>query len=389
MSGMTERQIGRQHDDGFALLATVLILFVGALSVFFAASDTPSDQGAQRPTEASVALGQARELVLARALSDTNRPGAVPCAAPGTGGKGTFHGDHCDADAGRFPYRTLETPPLRDAGGAQLWYVLDPSLRDRPSQEPMNPEEKSGALTVNGRDHFGAVLIAPGDALSGQDRTIGDREDFLEGGNETGSEFTDCGNERNCNDIVQGISIDLLFYAVQRRVLDVVAEMFRDFYAEHGYLPYAAPFGSDECDGSGKRTVGALPFADSDGDCGGTVLDRSEDPSKGQWVDANEWFDLIVYRVDADCAGAGAACGPGSLMVDENEELQVVIAAAGRPLDGPAHDSTHTQDRSGPPGPDMEDYLDSEENTNGDTIFDDAPLRPDDNDSLRGLVVNE
>lgn len=304
MSRLTECQAGHRHEGGYALLITILILFLGGVSVFVVATDPASEQRAQRTAAASVALGQARGLILARALSDTNRPGTVPCAAPGTGGKGTFHGDDCDAASGRLPYRTLSTPPLRDAGGAQLWYVLDPSLRDRASQEPINPERKSGALTVNGKDHFGAVLIAPGDALSGQNRGSGNREDFLEGGNESGSEFTDCMNEPTCNDIVLGISIDRLFHAVQRRVLDAVAEMLRDFYAAHGYLPYAAPFGSDECDGAGLRTVGGLPFADSDGDCGGTVLDRSRDPSNGQWVDANAWFELIVYRVDPDCAGA-------------------------------------------------------------------------------------
>lgn len=389
MSMATNCHARWQQQGGYALLIAVLVLLIGGVSVFVAASDPASEQRAQRAAEASVALGQARGLILARALSDTNRPGTVPCAAPDAGGTGTFFGDDCDADSGRLPYRTLATPPLRDAGGAQIWYVLDPSLRDRSSQEPINPEEKTGGLTVNGKGHFGAVLIAPGEALSGQNRSSGNRENFLEGGNESGSEFTDCMNEPDCNDIVLGVSIDQLFYAVQSRVLGVVAEMLRDFYSTHGYLPYAAPFDSDECDGAGTRTVGELPFADSDGDCGGIVLDRSDDPSDGQWVAANNWFDLIVYRVDSDCAGAGAACGPGSLKLGESDEFQAVIAAAGRPLDGPAHDPTHTQVRSGSPGPDIKDYLDSDENTNGDEVFDDAPLRSDDNDTLHGLIVNE
>ena len=364
-------------QQGFALLVTLLVLVVGMTSFFLAAGDPAAEQQARRSSVAAAALAQARELVLARALADINRPGSIPCAAPDTGGSGTFSGNDCDANVGRLPYRTLDTPPLRDAGGELLWYAIDPSLRDRASQEPVNPEDKPGSLSVNGQGNFAAVVIAPGDALAGQDRAAGSRGDFLEGGNGSGFDFTDCTGDPDCNDRVRGISTNRLFDAVQRRVLALVAEELVATWESSAatqsqrYLPYAAAFGADECENG--RELGRIPTADTDSDCGGLFLDTTELPS---WVTDNGWLDLVVYRVDSDCTRAERNCSAATLLVNGTGTHQAVVAGAGRPLGAQTR-----------PGTGVAEFLEDNRNLDMDDAYADTPLTSSDNDVLNGVTL--
>ncbi|MDZ7748280.1 MAG: hypothetical protein U5K43_05125 [Halofilum sp. (in: g-proteobacteria)] len=281
-----------QRGSGLLLL---LVVLVAGAALYLAARDPGAARRAERAAAASAALAAARETLLARALVDRNRPGSLPCAAPDAGGSGSFHGNDCDADTGRFPFRTLETRPLRDGGGALLWYGLDPALRDRATQEPINPQARQGALSLDGVGHYAAVVVAPGEARPGQSRARGTRADYLDGINAAGTDFADCSADGRCNDIVRGISVDALFADVQRRVVAEVARALVELWASSDrdprrrYLPYAAALGAREC--ARGRALGAIATRDVDGDCGRAVLAAADLP---RWLRANDWLDLVV-----------------------------------------------------------------------------------------------
>lgn len=401
-----ERSGRANRQGGFALLLTLLVLVIGATSVYISIR-RPIEAGLSTEAQSnSRALARARDAVIARAATDRNRPGSLSCPdldRNGSAGEGSP--PDCTAFLGRFPHQTHAIKTLRDAAGERIWYAIADGVLDQ-GLVTVNPEEVD-PIEVNGRPGHAAVVIAPGGIVEGQDRGSGNRNDEdqylenLEGtyANNAGPPYEDCGDRAGCNDRVRGVTVATVFEIPQRRVLAAVSEMLQIFYDEHGYLPFAAPFGpDDECEGAttGERTVGQLPFEDAVSDCG-PVLDRGDDPTDGQWLNANEWFRFVVYRVDADCAGTGATCGAGGLTLGDKAGFQAIIAVAGRPLfppAPPAHSPDYSQDRSDAAS--IDDYLDSVENTNGGTAddingtrFDDAPPRRDDNDSLRGLVVNE
>lgn len=370
--------MSRPRQRGFVLTLILLIMLVAGVALFVSARAPGDAERARASATAATALAEARRVLIARALVDANRPGSLPCAAPDSGGSGTFSGEDCDAEFGRLPYRTLDTRVLRDADAEILWYVMDGALRDRDSQEPVNPQEKPGALSLDGGGNYAAVIIAPGAPVAGQtDRPSDTAGDYLEDGNDSAPDFADCADVAGCNDRIRGISVDALFDGVQRRVLRVVADELLAFHqasassSSQRYLPYAAGFGSSECDNG--ATLGQLPLADGDFDCGGPseVLDATEFPD---WFRNNDWFDLVVYHVDPECTEAQRNCAAATLALDDGSGYQAVIAGAGRALGGQMR-----------PGSGVGDYLDDPENTDGDATYVELPLAPDDNDVLRGV----
>ncbi len=376
------------RQRGFVLILGLLLVVVAGASVFLAAHRDANLRKVERTEEQARTLAGARAGLLAYALAGgaNNRPGALPC--PDFDGDGTAD-INCQAGGEpvyleRIPWETLDAG--RQVSG--LWYALDRDVRDNSAVEPLNPDVDA-SLSIDGRPGFVAVVIDPGDPLEGQDRSTGDAGAFLEAGNEDGdSAFVDCAGDPACNDRVRGITVDDLFAGVQRRVVAGIEKMLRDFYAAHGHVPHPAQFGTEECDGGmSPPLVGQLPFADSTPtDCDG-VLDKSDDPSNGNWIRDNAWFNYVVYRVEPDCVGAGAACASATLQLGSEDALQVVVGAVGRPLDGPQHDANYTQDRTGSAG--IHDFLDHEENVDGDSVFTHAPVTEILNDALRGSMIDD
>jgi len=376
----TERRPGWRRQRGFALLVSLLVLVIGAATLYVAAT-TPGSRGASTANPSTAeALARAREIVMSRALADDQRPGSLPCASPDTGGSGTYNGDDCDAEFGRFPYRTLDSAILRDADDEPLWYVLDPALRDRISQQPINPEEKTGALQIGDREHFAAVIMAPRAPLEGHVDGVRDEVDeYFEAGNDVAPLFARCEEVSDCNDRLRGISVDELFDKVQQRVLKVVTERLAEFYEDSApvsgnrYLPYAEGFGGGGC--ASEDEPGQLPVTDDEngqGDCG-EALEESEFPD---WIVANEWLGMIV---DPACTQAQRTCAATSLSLDD-KRAHAIVGAPGRPL----AEAPFNQDREGS-GVDVADYLESSENTDLDSDYENRRLTRNHNDVISGI----
>lgn len=381
MSRVTETPPKWRRQSGFALLVTLLVLVLGAVTLYVSANmPATGETSASDPQNAEV-LAEAREIVMARALADNNRPGSLPCASPDTDGKGTYNGDDCDADFGRFPYRTLDSTILRDADSEPLWYVLDPAFRDRETQQPFNPEEKPGALEIGDRGHFAAIIMAPRAPLEGQvDGTRDSPEEFFEAGNDTSSDFTRCHDLPNCNDRISSISTDELFDRVQERVIAAVAEQLNEFFDMSSpapgsrYLPDALGFGGSDCADEGDP--GYLPVTDEENGQGvcGEALERDEFPD---WIVDNEWLRMIVYHVDPACTQAEKSCSDATLTLD-GQRASAIVGAPGRPLTG----GSFAQVR---PGNSIDDYLDASENADEDLVYERKRLSRFQNDVIGGV----
>jgi hypothetical protein len=75
---------------------------------------------------------------------------------------------------GRLPWATIGAQDLRDASGERLWYAVSSNFRKFSGTTVIN-SDTPGLLTVTGTapaNNVVAVIIAPGDSLSGQDRQL-------------------------------------------------------------------------------------------------------------------------------------------------------------------------------------------------------------------------
>lgn len=368
------RGFGRYRQRGYALLLALLVLLVGSTSVYLTARDPGTAASASRPAERSRMLKDARTAVIAYAFSGgtSNQPGALPCVDNDVPGDGNANPLHCSSGNtiydGHLPWKTIDTSSEQ----GHLWYVIDGDFRDDTAAQPVNVALE-GSLTLNDEPGYAALIIEPGDVLAGQGgRPSDDPADYLEGENADGDEvFVDCADVADCNDRIVGIRVDPLFEVVQRRVLAEFEQQLRVFHDTHGFLPFAAPFDADR-DCALDTFVGRV--ATQSGSCGaGNTLEAS---SFDNWIIDNDWLDHVVYRVAEECTQGQSGCTGADLQLGDEAGLSVVLGAAGTEFAG--------QDRSAA-SPDIADFLDSEENTDGDKIFDDAPLSDTDNDILRGI----
>lgn len=251
------------------------------------------------------ALQEAKEALIASALTTDSLPGRLPCpedisriglSTEGSAGSCT----NADMHIGRLPWRTLTLPQQADGTGEQLWYVLAPNFR----QAPIN-SASVGKLTLNGQGNLAAIIIAPGPPLANQGRPIPTAaapplaSDYLDGGNADGdlAFFT---NPVDGNDRAIGVSVAELTAPVARRVLAEIAGPnvngqtpgtepprygLRHYYAQTGNFPAQLDPGS-----------------------------LSIDPAASGWINSNGWWSLPVgYARTSN--GALLMFGPQTLLV--------------------------------------------------------------------------
>lgn len=364
------------RQQGYALLLVLLVLLVGGTSVYLAARDAGTAARASEPAERSRMLKHARTAVIAYAFAGgtNNQPGALPCVDTDVPGDGQSNATHCSSGGtiylGRLPWKTIDVSSRSES----LWYLIDGDFRDDTGAQPVNVALE-GSLTLNGDSGFAALIVEPGDALAGQTgRPSGDSADYLEGENADGDGvFIDCADVTDCNDRIAGIRVDPLFEVVQRRLLAEIERRLRDFHDVNGFLPFAAPFDAGRQCAPGTLVGRVATQAAS---CGaGNTLEANDFDA---WVIDNDWLDHVVYRVAEECTQGQSGCVGAALQLEDDTGLSVVLGAAGTEFGG--------QDRSAA-SPDITDFLESAENTDGDKVFDDAPLSDTDNDILRGIAL--
>ncbi|HEX2825712.1 MAG TPA: hypothetical protein VHP37_05155 [Burkholderiales bacterium] len=163
-------------ESGQALLILIVMLSIATMLLVYG-STTEVERAIKADNRARLALEQARQALIGRAIADASRPGSLPC--PDTGDDGSadlFNGSACPSYIGRLPWRTLGVGDLRDQHGERLWYALSPAFRDHPGAPPLNTDTRgsltvfsNSAATVIASDAI-AVVFAPGFAMKGQVR---------------------------------------------------------------------------------------------------------------------------------------------------------------------------------------------------------------------------
>ena len=330
----------RNRQAGFAVAFILVGLATAALTALLTfASPAGSSLYFERQTDE--ALAQARLALIGRAAADDNRPGSLPC--PDTDNDGIaelLSGNACPSYIGRLPWRTLGLPELRDGSGELLWYSLSPSLRDDNSAQPIN-SNTAGDINMVGSisaTDVAAVVIAPGIALSSQDRAANPNgaPHYLEGENADGNNtYQTASVTPTFNDRVAVISRTQLFDVVEWRVANEIRVTLRTYYDNNGFYPYANdPSGVDFTCTEGRLT-GRVPNPDT---AALSCVDHPNwDSGLGRlppaWFFANDWQLITYYALAPGCAKDNPTCGGGTfLQVNGVGNMHAVIIVGSRAL---------------------------------------------------------
>jgi type II secretory pathway pseudopilin PulG len=224
MRGGIRNGRNNRAQRGVALLIMLVVLVLGALYFVVSQSNAASLKNA-RDKVTEDALAQAKDALIAYAVTYAENhpatdevPGFLPCpedsnTAKVEGQEASGCGAKNVSQIGRLPWKSLGLPPLRDASGNCLWYVVSGTFKngnpttktdlmnwDTPGQ--LDIQDASGNYVAGpGFDTtVAAVVIAPGlptggktqpQDASGSDVCGGDRDasNYLEGANATPSGY--------------------------------------------------------------------------------------------------------------------------------------------------------------------------------------------------------
>jgi hypothetical protein len=269
----------RARQCGYGVLIALVILVLGSLYGLTRGLSQATAQAKHDDHDQAV-LRQARDALVARAALDLNRPGSLPCPDSNDDGVADLlAGNVCPTYIGRLPWQTLRLPDLRDSTGERLWYVLSQPFTD--SSASVINSDTQGTLVMTGlapAANVIALVVAPGTALGGQDRSAGGKNiaaNYLEDENRDAANNTyvartvcvasDCVGGA-FNDKVLAIGARDLFPVVENMVArrlrlqtDLGGAIFKEGssflekghyqrwrdhagIAGQGYFPFAAPF---------------------------------------------------------------------------------------------------------------------------------------------------
>ncbi len=338
---------GPRDQRGLALVVVLVLLVAGALGALLSVA---SAQRYSNETSTERALAEARTALIGRAAADDNRPGSLPCPDTDNDGQAELLvGPNCPSYVGRLPWQTLGLPDLRDGSGERLWYALSPSLRDDDSAQPINSVDTPIQLSVTGNapaSNVAAVVMAPGRALTGQDRSgagANNIANFLEGENaSTGNNVFESGVETaTYNDRIITITREQLFDVVEWRVAAEIRNVLEKYYTAFRFYPFANAYTDATFACTEGLTAGRVPNADLSptyplSNCTGhadwqpALTPRVSPPP---WFALNNWHRLTYYAIAPACTRATLDCtGAGFLSVNGVTNVQSVVIVGGRAL---------------------------------------------------------
>jgi hypothetical protein len=254
-----------RQQRGAVLMIMLVILIIGTIGLL-ANTLNSSATRIERDKKSADVLAQAKEALIARAVTDATSPGSLPC--PDLTGLGSAEvATDCSFYIGRLPWKTLGLPDLRDSNGEPLWYALSRNFRDDNANNPIN-SDSLGDLTLSGTPSANqviAIVFAPGASISGKRRSNNQTancittgtvltenlcaENYLEGTNASLNSKTTLNKSFNAgnvsstfNDQIIYITRDNLLPPVERRIAREVKQCLDDYaVVSASKYPWAVP----------------------------------------------------------------------------------------------------------------------------------------------------
>ena len=263
-----------RKQSGIALIMFLVALILAGSYAFYRSSSIGATR-VQQEAKLAATLARAKEVLIARAVTDANRPGSLPCPdlitnnvglsnIPGDGKADMFTLTQCPSYVGWLPWVTLDLPELTDDTGTRLWYALTPELRDDDSAQPIN-SDRALVLRLDGSADIAALVIASRAPLGSQARPSNNPADYLDGENGNGDDrnFVSGPPAPAFNDMVVAITRQELMAAVEKRVAGEVKTCVEEHAASAGNTghtyPWPAPLSTSTFRGTAASLFGQVP----------------------------------------------------------------------------------------------------------------------------------
>ncbi len=330
---MTLFRITRQYprsQQGAALMIMLIILVLGSVAFLVNALSSSALNNA-RQEKTSAALAQAKEALVAYAISSENlnggaspaRPGNFPC--PDTDAPSASNANYGVAESsctsgsiGRLPWKTLGLPELLDGNGEPLWYAL--SVNFQSGANRINSDTR-GTLLVYDRDGTTlltpsgsegvAIIFAPDSIVSNQQRnsttdktTASNYLEAMNGQNNYTVNGPFIAGDKNdtFNDRLMIIRTRDFMPAIEKRVAKELQSILANYYADNNFYPYPASFSNckdnSTCDSVDTICRGRFPYNAKPTDWGNQPnYSLPTAPGGSAWFVNNRWYRVIYYSV--------------------------------------------------------------------------------------------
>ena len=371
----------------------MLVLLVGS-SYMLVSRLNEYAQAYARDAQTRIALLKAKKALLNYAMNypefkstgTVRGPGYLPCPDENDDGAGE---GNCSVTTGstlgRLPTQTLGLGDLRDSSGERLWYAVSQNFKyNQPAGYVLNGEyvlnsETPGTISVDGTGDVVAVVIAPGEPVTGQTGRQPTPEtawltsnhldlyqvagQYLEDDNATtgdASYVTSSSSGGEFDDQLVTITRAELMQYVQKRVLGEARAALAKYQNSAGAYPWLAPFGDPKADarwvrgyasaaGTGDLMDSSVDFTAlgietgdvvwniSQGTVGkvsGTPTSAGDVPASGMSFAANDEYLIepsgLAAVLSDGTAGGGSS---GTTLVDVGKDFDAPLAAPGDIID--------------------------------------------------------
>jgi hypothetical protein len=356
---------GPPRARGVVVLITLLLVLGVGIGLVTSGVTRTIPLQARIELRATIAMGEAKQALIGRAVADDDRPGSLPCPdavtnvagnVPNDGIADEIAGGQCPAYLGRLPWKTLGLPDLRDEHGERLWYALSPKYRDDASAQPINSDTPAVLVPPPGHDrlvHLNttatvlvpqavAIIFSAGAPVGAQARdtatapcaTTGTdiprnqcATNYLEGtgGAAAANNASPAGpyiaapKHAAFNDRLMTITAEELMPLVEVRVASELRTVLIEYRVESKCqcYPWAGNALGVSTPGLNRgRIPSALALPEDWGD--------TDVPQLPAWFDANRWGDVIYYT-----AGQTSLQNKGALCASCTSPTLIVDGAGG------------------------------------------------------------
>lgn len=269
-----------QQQSGAALLIFFLILFTSSAAVLLRAINN-ADFSQAAASQAHQDMVLAKQTLLSFSMSYAENfpgspPGRFPCPDSDNDAEGL---PDSPCNVGNIPARLPRRMDTGSGGpfmfsehglldGQQFWYAVSPAYRQ--SSVAMLNSNTAGTLTLDGQNDIVAMLVAPGDEVTGQTRPNNSVSNYLESTNVEGTAFVSnwAANPTLFNDRLLPIYRHEVMTLVTARLVQIIRGILTTFHSANGNT-----YPVDEPTFVAALTAGPLPA----------------------WFNANNWGSVVNY----------------------------------------------------------------------------------------------
>jgi hypothetical protein len=200
---MKDNHLKLGNEQGAVLLIFLFILITVVISFLFTVLDNAGVK-IEREKKTALALAEAKAALIGFVIKTNDI--AVPSYLPNPDlhlstaiPEGSESGNLGAVDVsliGKFPWYSLDTPPLKDGWSECLWYAVSGRYKKSPHTSVFNWDTQ-GQIDVIDREggliasNLAALIIAPGSLLVNQNRTLSDSNSIQCGGNYDARNYLD------------------------------------------------------------------------------------------------------------------------------------------------------------------------------------------------------